>query len=117
LRPQESKRPLQLSLDLHWRKLVALDHRCKVGEESSHWLEHQGRGAEEVAAPGDPFLGQEVDQYHRRRADLASAGLKRSVHRQVDRVNDKATDSKFGIEVHVFSPPFSGLKLSHLITL
>ena len=39
----------------------------------------------------------------------------RMVHRHVDRVDDKAADSVFRIEVHVFPP--LGVELSHLIIL
>jgi hypothetical protein len=51
-----------------------------------------------------PFLGEEVDQDHRCRADLPSAGLKGTAHRHVDRVDDKAANSEFRIEVHVLPP-------------
>ena len=49
-------------------------------------------------------VGQEVDQDHRRRAHLASAGLKGTVHGHVDRMDDKAANCEFRIEVHAFLP-------------
>src|SRR3712207_8378685 len=41
------------------------------------------------------------------RSDLSPAGLERTLHRHVDRANDKVADSEFGVEVHA-SPPFRG---------
>ena len=48
-------------------------------------------------AAGDSSSVREIDQDHGCRADLASTGLKRTVHRHVDRVDDKVANSEFRI--------------------
>ena len=57
-----------------------------------------------------PSSVREVDQDHRCRADLAAAGLESTVHRHVDRVDDKAANSELRIGVHVFPPLGVGAK-------
>ena len=78
---------------------------CKIVQKLNQRSQRERRVCERVTAPGNPFIGQNIDEDERRVQDVADGRPQRPRQRCDDRPSANCTNRKFGSTQLLLSLP------------